>query len=106
MAAARLLNPGWEGRHVQAVHGPEHLSYRRIAEILGDVLGRSVTAEQIPDDDLRATLRAAGLGERQVEAMLGMSIGTRDDFTPADSRTALTTTPTTLRAWAHDVLGS
>lgn len=89
---------------MQAVHGPEDLSYRQIAEILGDVLGRPVSAEQIPDDELRATLRAAGLGERQIEAMLGMSIGLREDFTPANPRTALTTTPTTLRAWAYEHL--
>ncbi len=36
--------------------------------------------------------------------MVGMSVGLREDFVPADPRTALTTTPTTLRAWAHDHL--
>jgi uncharacterized protein YbjT (DUF2867 family) len=104
VAAARLLAPTWEGRQVQAVHGPEDLSYRQIADILEQVLGRPFAAEQIPDDDLRAALRGMGLGAKQVEAMVGMSIGVRERTVPADPRTALTTTPTTLRAWAYEHL--
>lgn len=68
-----------------------------------EVLGRPVTAEQIPDDDMRAALRAAGLGDRQVEAMVGGSIGTREPFEATDPRSVLTTTSTTLRAWAENV---
>ena len=36
-----------------------------------------------------------------VEAVLGMSTGLRDDFTPEQRRTVGTTTPTTPTAWAH-----
>jgi hypothetical protein len=36
--------------------------------------------------------------------MVGMSIGLREGFTPADPWSALTTAPTTLRAWAHQHL--
>jgi uncharacterized protein YbjT (DUF2867 family) len=104
VAAARLLASDWEGRHVQAVHGPEDLTYRQIAEIVGDVLGRPFSAEQIPDDDLRGALGAMGLGPRQIEALVGMSIGLRERTAPADARTVLTTTPTTLRAWASEHL--
>jgi uncharacterized protein YbjT (DUF2867 family) len=104
IAAARLLSPTWAGRQVQAVHGPADLSYREIAAILGEARGRPMSAERIPDEDMRAALRAAGLGERQVEAMVGMSIGVREDFVPADPRTVVTTTPTTLRAWAYEHL--
>jgi NAD(P)H dehydrogenase (quinone) len=89
---------------VQPVHGPEDLTYRQVAEILGGLLGRPFAAEQIPDDDMRAALRGMGLGPRQVEAMVGKSIGLRDRARPADPRTALTTTPTTLRAWAYEHL--
>jgi uncharacterized protein YbjT (DUF2867 family) len=104
VAAARLLSPAWSGRHVQAVHGPEDLSHRQVAAILGEALGRPMTAERMPDEAMRAALRGAGLGERQVEAIVGMSVGTGEDFVAADPRTALTTTPTTLRAWAHEHL--
>ena len=49
VAAARLLSPAWSGRHVQAVHGPEDLTYRQVAAILGEAMGRPVSAERIPD---------------------------------------------------------
>jgi hypothetical protein len=39
-----------------------------------------------------------------VEAVIGMSTGLRDDFVPEQPRTVRTTTPTTLAAWAYDVL--
>lgn len=99
VAAARLLAP-WTTGGVQAVHGPCDLSYRQIAEILSRVLGRSVRAEQQSDDEVRAGLRAIGLAEVQVEAIVGMAAGTREDFVPEQPRTARTTTPGTLGGWA------
>jgi NAD(P)H dehydrogenase (quinone) len=104
VAAARLLATDWSGREVQAVHGPEHLSYAEVASIVSRASGRPLRAEQIPDDDLRAALRGAGLGDTQIEAILGMSIGLREDFEPEQPRTIVSTTPTTLAAWAHEHL--
>jgi uncharacterized protein YbjT (DUF2867 family) len=104
IAAARLLATDWTGRQVQAVHGPEDLSYAQIAAIVSRATGRPLRAEQIPDDDVRAGLRAAGLPDVQVDAILGMSIGLREGFVPADRRTVHTTTPTTLASWAHEHL--
>ena len=101
IAAARLLSAGWSGRHVQAVHGPEDLTLTRVAEIISEVTSRRVRAETISQDTLRRSLRAAGLGDKQVEGMAGMSAVMRDDFTAEDKRSILTTTPTTLAAWAY-----
>jgi uncharacterized protein YbjT (DUF2867 family) len=104
VAAARLLAPDWSGRQVQAVHGPEHLSYAQVASIVSRATGQPLRAEQIPDGEMRAALGAAGLSDDHVEAILGMSTGLREDFVPEDSRSILTTTPTTLAAWAHEHL--
>jgi uncharacterized protein YbjT (DUF2867 family) len=101
IAAARLLSAGWSGRHVQAVHGPEDLTLTRVAEIISEVTGHRVRAETISQDTLRRLLRSAGLGDKQVEGIAGMSAVTRADFTAEDKRSILTTTPTTLAAWAY-----
>jgi uncharacterized protein YbjT (DUF2867 family) len=101
VAAARLLYAGWSGRQVQAVHGPEDLTLIKVAEILTKALGRPIRAETISDDELRASMRAAGFGEKQVEGMVGMSAVMRSEFVPEDKRSIVTTTPTTLAAWAH-----
>jgi len=101
IAAARLLWQGWSGRQVQAVHGPEDLTLSQVAAIIGEATGRQVRAETIPQEALRSSLRSAGLGDKQVEAIAGMSAVTREDFVAEDERSIVTTTPTTLAAWAH-----
>jgi uncharacterized protein YbjT (DUF2867 family) len=101
IAAARLLSAGWSGRHSQAVHGPEDLTLARVADIISEVTGREVRAEAISQDTLRRLLRSAGLGDKQVEGVAGMSAVMREEFIAEDKRSILTTTPTTLAAWAY-----
>src|SRR5690606_33610175 len=72
----------WYGRHVQAVHGPEDLSFREVAAVLGEALDRSVAVRQVSDDDVRAELRAAGPTPQQVASIVDMTAGIRDGFVP------------------------
>lgn len=104
VAASWLLSPAWSGRHVQAVHGPADLSWADACAIVTEATGVPVRAQRIGDDEMRSQLAGAGLGPAQVESILGMSTGTREGFVPEQPRTVATTTPTTLRAWAYDVL--
>jgi len=99
VAAARLLADGWSGRQVQGVHGPQDLSFAEVAAILTEVLGRPIGYTQVSDDDMREQLRGAGLPDAVVEGIVGMTIGTRD-LVPEQPREFVTTTPTTLGAWA------
>jgi uncharacterized protein YbjT (DUF2867 family) len=101
IAAARLLSADWSGRQIQAVHGPEDLTLAQVAEIISQVTGHRVRAETISKEAWRTSLRSAGFGPRQVEGIAGMSAVTCDDFVPEDKRDIVTTTPTTLAAWAH-----
>lgn len=103
VAAARLLTRDWSGRHVGAVHGPAHLTFDQAAAILSDATGTKIGYEQVTDDDIRATLRGAGLTDAAVEGMVNMTAGTRD-LVPEQERDYTTTTPTTLGAWAFEVL--
>ncbi|MGV9327288.1 NAD(P)H-binding protein [Streptosporangium sandarakinum] len=100
VAASLLLRTGWSGRRVQAVHGPEALSWDDALAVVGDVLGRTVTAHRVSDDDMRATLTDAGMSRARAEAIIGMSAGLREGFVPEQPRTPVTTTDTTLGAWA------
>jgi uncharacterized protein YbjT (DUF2867 family) len=98
VATGLLLHRDWHGRRVQAVHGPEDLTFAEAASVLG------VRAERIADDTVRARLRDAGLGEAQVEAVVGMSTGLREGFVPEQPRDAVSTTETTLAQWALTAL--
>lgn len=104
VAALRLLSADWSGRQVQAVHGPEDLSWAAAMHTVSRVSGRQVRAEQIPDGAMRQLLAGSGMPPGLVEAVLGMSTGLRDDFVPEQQRDLTTTTPTTLEAWAVEEL--
>ena len=104
IAAVRLLSEDWSGQHVQAVHGPEDLTLSKAASIISEATGHSVRAETMSEEALRDSLRSAGLGEKQVEGFVGMSTVTRKEFVAEDKRSMVTTTPTTLAAWAHEYL--
>lgn len=101
VAAARLLAGPEPGRRVQAVHGPEDLTFAEAAHAVGRALGRPVEAVRIPGDGFRAALGAAGLSPAHVDAVAGMWEGLTDGFVAEDPRDATTTTPTTLAAWAQ-----
>ncbi|TDD93517.1 NAD(P)H-binding protein [Actinomadura rubrisoli] len=100
VVAVRLLSDEWRGRTVQAVHGPEDLTYEQVARTLTEALGRPIRLQLVSDDDVRAALRSAGLPPNAVEGIVGMTAGTRD-LTPEQPRDLITTTPTTLAGWAY-----
>lgn len=104
VAALTLLNLQWHGHRVQAVHGPQDLSWQQVAEILTDQVGHPVVVEQISDTEMREQYLAAGMPPAMADAVLGMSTGLRDNFHPEQPRTLATTTPTTLASWIHDEL--
>jgi uncharacterized protein YbjT (DUF2867 family) len=101
VAAGWLLSREWTGRNVQAVHGPVDLSWAEAARIVSEGLGRTVTVERVPDDDMRSLLSSSGMGDGLVEAVMGMSTGLRENFVPEQPRTVRTTTPTTLAEWVR-----
>jgi uncharacterized protein YbjT (DUF2867 family) len=100
VATTRLLGDDWTGRQVQAVHGPADLTWTEVAAALSIATGRSIEAQRISDDEERAALRDAGMGEVAVEGIMGMGVGTREGFTPEQPRSVLTTTPSSLAGWA------
>lgn len=82
VATLRLLAGDWTGRQVQAVQGPADLTWTEAAAALSTATGVSIKAQRITDDEQRAALRDAGMGEVAVEGIVGMSIGEREGFTP------------------------
>ncbi|MVA76883.1 NAD(P)H-binding protein [Auraticoccus sp. F435] len=104
VAALRLVSPGWHGLVHQAVHGPQDLDHRQVAALLSRVLRRPVEAVQLEEEQVAAELRSFGMGEARVQALLGMSRGFAHGFTPEQPRSLLSTTPSTLAAWAQEVL--
>lgn len=89
---------------IQAVHGPEDLTWSQVATILSEELDREVRVEQISDAQMREQYLQVGMPPDMAEATLGMSTGLREGFIPEQNRTPLTTTSTHLRGWLHEEL--
>ena len=105
VAAVRLLSRSWSGRTTQGVHGPVDLSFTDVATILSRTVGHRVTAIQRDEDDVAAELRGFGLAEKRIDGILGMARGIQSGFSYENQRSVLTTTPTTVAAWAADHFG-
>jgi uncharacterized protein YbjT (DUF2867 family) len=100
VAAARLLADGWEGRQVQAVHGPADLTWPEAAAAISAATGTEVEARRLTEEEQRELMRGAGMPDTTIDGIIGMSVGEEDGFTPEQPRSALTTTPGTLVGWA------
>lgn len=104
VAAMVLLDRSWRGRRVQAVHGPEDLTWAQVGELLTGELGREVAVELVTDEAMYQQYLAVGMPPALASAVLGMSTGLRDGFVPEQQRSIISTTPTTLRTWVRDEL--
>ncbi len=106
VVAARLLDASWSGRHTQGIHGPKDLSFGEAASILSEATGRKIEFVPVPDEAFLAALQGAGLTESYAKELLQLYVRLRSDYVPENARTEVTTTPTTLGAWAYANLRS
>jgi uncharacterized protein YbjT (DUF2867 family) len=104
VAAIRLASTAWSGRHVQAVHGPEDLSWRQVAEIITSTTGLPLAVTQIDESEMRTALGGIGMSAERVDATVTMSTGLGNGFVPEQARNVISSTPTTLASWCYDVL--
>lgn len=104
VAAARLLDTSWTGRQTQGVHGPEDLTSGEAVATIAKAVGRKIEYVEVPDEPFHATLLSMGMPKAMADGYLQMYQGLREGFVPDDKRSILTTTPTTLGAWAYEHL--
>jgi uncharacterized protein YbjT (DUF2867 family) len=104
-AAAALQTRDWTGFAVRELLGPRDLTYAEVAALIGAAIGRPGLAYvQIPEDDMRAALQAAGWSadsaRLQVEMNRAFSEGR---VAPQSERTPATTTPTRFEDFAVEL---
>jgi uncharacterized protein YbjT (DUF2867 family) len=101
IAAARLLFESWSGQSVQAIGGPEDLSYAEVAAIVSGAVGSKIEAVRITDHEQRQALVGAGLPGPVVEALVELSRSIAGIKESHLGRGYVSTTPTTLGAWSY-----
>ena len=105
IAAARLLRErSWTGQEDVPVLGPEDLSFREVAAIVSEVLGREVRYSQVPFDNFKVQLKERGMSENFAQGYVEMMRAKNEGMDNAVPRTPESTGPTTFRQWAEEEL--
>ncbi|MCE5269205.1 MAG: NmrA family NAD(P)-binding protein [Planctomycetaceae bacterium] len=104
-AATRLVNMDWTGHVVQELHGPADLTFREVADILSQVLGRKIVYVRTSREDARDAMLQKAMSENVAQSMLEMydALDT-GKVRPLQPRTPDTATPTTLAEFAREVV--
>lgn len=102
VAARILIDPHWTGQAEVPVLGPEDLSHDEMAAIIGDVIGRPVSYQQVSMPDFRTQLLANGVSpsfaDGYVEMMRAKNEG-MDNKAQSAERTG-----TSFRQWVEQRL--
>jgi uncharacterized protein YbjT (DUF2867 family) len=104
-AAARwLLDGGGTGHHVRGVQGAADLTFAEAAAAIGAGVGREVRYVQVPAAAAKEALMGMGSSEHVADEYARMFTALAAAAGDHEPRTAETTTPTTLEAWAREVM--
>jgi uncharacterized protein YbjT (DUF2867 family) len=104
-AAKWLLDEKWTGHRAQGVHGPADLSAQEQVETLSRVLGKPVTYQPVPVEQVKQTFLKMGASPSVAEGYAEMTGAfANKDYVPTEKRTAETTTPTSFEEFAREVL--
>ena len=103
-AARLLLDDTWEGSGQVACLGPEDLSPDEMAQIISEVLGTTVTYQQIPGRAFKDRMTGFGMTDAMAQGLVDMFDAKNHGLDNAEPRTEASTTPTTFRQWCEDVL--
>lgn len=101
-AAALLLDAGWDGRGRVPLVSPDHLTPTMMAEVISDVLGRTVRYQQTPLTDFKAAMVQRGMSRTAVQDFAGMVAAQNDDIYDAEPHGSPAATG--FRQWCQDVL--
>ena len=105
IAAARLASRDWTGRIVHELFGPADLSFREVAEVVSQVLGRTVVYAKCGLEEFREMMLVNAMSENAAGLMLELySSLDADRLRTAEHPTAKTTTATTLGEFARETL--
>ncbi|WP_037576134.1 NAD(P)H-binding protein [Phaeacidiphilus oryzae] len=103
-AARLLLDHTWTGQGTVGLMGPEDISADEMAAVLTEVLGRPIRYERISREAERQGYQAHGFSPAMAQSMVDMGLAKEQGIDSIPPRTPATSSPTTFRQWAEEVL--
>lgn len=103
--SARLLcDTTWSGLGHNAVLGPEDLSFNDMAQIMSEVLARTIRFQRIDFDAYKSQLVGMGMSDAMAQGMTDMALAKNEGLDNAEVRKPENTTPTRFTQWCEEVL--
>ena len=99
-AAEYLTDRSWRDQQGVGVHGPAHVSFDEMAQILSEVVGKPIRYVEVPAEAIIEKLKSFGTTEGFAQAYSRLLTADALRAYDIEPRTPNTTTPTTLREWA------
>ncbi|OIJ68333.1 NmrA family NAD(P)-binding protein [Streptomyces mangrovisoli] len=103
-AAALLLDTSWSGQARVPLAGPDRLTPHAMAEVVSDVLGRTIRYRQIPLAELKTTMIQRGASPALAQDMAEMVEAQNDGIYDAEPRGPESVAATGFRQWCRDHL--
>jgi uncharacterized protein YbjT (DUF2867 family) len=104
-AAAKLLfDTSWSGVGHAAVLGPEDLSFNDMAQIMSQVLGKTIRFQQTSFEAYKARFLEFGMSEAMAQGMTDMAAAKNNGLDNSEPRTPENSTPTSFGRWCEEVL--
>ncbi|MEV8022218.1 NAD(P)H-binding protein [Streptomyces sp. NPDC086554] len=104
-AARLLLDTAWAGQADVPLVGPDDLSPEALAQVVSEVIGRPVRAQQTTGADYKAAMVGFGASEAWAQGLADMTDSLNDQgYYGASAPSTPETAPTTFRQWCEDVL--
>jgi uncharacterized protein YbjT (DUF2867 family) len=105
VAADRLVNSEWSGHHIQELHGPTDLCFNEVAETLSRAFERKIVYIKCYRQEARDSLIQNAISENAADLMIELYDAVETGkLRPSQPRSEETTTPTTLKEFAHEVI--
>lgn len=103
-AATLLLDASWSGQARIPLAGPDNLTPDAMAEVISEVLGRTVGYRQIPVAEFQAALERRGASAAAARDFAEMVEAQNHGIYDAEPRNPDSTTATSFRQWCQDTL--
>ncbi|GAA5156192.1 NAD(P)H-binding protein [Amycolatopsis dongchuanensis] len=104
-AAGLLTDRSWTGQAHVPVFGPDRLTPNQLADVMSEVMGRSVAYHQTSHEDFVTGLTAAGFSTQAIQDMVEMHDAQNDGLYEADWAAA-TPTETDFRTWFKEAVAA
>jgi uncharacterized protein YbjT (DUF2867 family) len=104
VAAPLLLDGSWTGQASLPVASADDLTPAEMAQVMSEVLGRTIRFQQVPLADVKAMALRSGASEERAQSMVDMIEAQNHGIYDSEPRDRHSPAPTSFRQWCQDTL--